>query len=169
MTDYVIIAVVAVVFFYAGVKRVNIFEVFVEGARENVKTAFNILPALIILMTCIALLNTSGVIELVTGFLSPVTNILGIPSQCVPLAILRPLSGSGALSMYESIISENHPDSFVGNVASVIMGSTETTFYTVAVYYGAAKIKNIRYTLACALIADFTGFIVASVAVRLMM
>ncbi|MBQ4094984.1 MAG: spore maturation protein, partial [Oscillospiraceae bacterium] len=80
---------------------------------------------------------------------------------------LRPLSGSGALSVYESILSEHHPDSFVGQVASVIMGSTETTFYTVAVYYGAAKIKNIRHTLICALAADITGFIVACTTVRI--
>ncbi len=169
MSSVILIGVVTGVFLYGIYKRVNIFDVFIEGASENIKAAFDILPALVILMTMIAILNVSGVIEVFTGFISPITSIIGFPSECLPLALLRPLSGSGAMSVYESIVSQNHPDSFVGNVASVIMGSTETTFYTVAVYYGAAKIKNIRYTLICALAADISGFIVACVAVRLMM
>ena len=167
LSDFVVPAFVSVVFVYGVYKRVDVFEAFVEGASENIKTAFDILPALIILMTVISMLNASGIVSFVSDSLSPVLSEIGFPGECIPLALLRPLSGSGALSVYESILSEHHPDSFVGQVASVIMGSTETTFYTVAVYYGAAKIKNIRHTLICALAADITGFIVACTTVRI--
>lgn len=169
MSEIVLISVVAFVFGYGYFKKVNIFETFCEGAAENIRAAFDILPALIILVTTIAVLNASGVIGKLTAFISPATDVIGFPSACLPLALLRPLSGSGAMSVYENILSSNHPDSFIGNVASVMMGSTETTFYTIAVYYGAAKIKNIRYTVFCALVADITGFIVACTVVRLMM
>lgn len=169
ITSYIIPAVVTLVFAYGIYKKVDIFEEFLAGASENIKVSFDILPALIILVTCIGMLNTSGVIAFVTDIMSPVADKLGFPPQCLPLTLLRPLSGSGALAMYESILSQNSPDSFVGRVASVIMGSTETTFYTVAVYYGAAKVKNIRHTLICAIAADITGFIVSCTAVRLFM
>ena len=169
ITSYIIPAVVTLVFAYGVYKRVDIFEEFLAGAAENITVSFDILPALIILVTCIGMLNTSGVIAFVTEIMLPVADKLGFPPQCLPLTLLRPLSGSGALAMYESILSQNSPDSFVGRVASVIMGSTETTFYTVAVYYGAAKVKNIRHTLICAIAADITGFIVSCTAVRLFM
>lgn len=168
-TSYIIPAVVAVVFTYGLYKKVDIFEEFMAGAAENIKVSFDIMPALIILVTCISMLSSSGVISFFTGVLAPAAEALGFPPECLPLTILRPLSGSGALAMYESIISQYSPDSFAGRVASVIMGSTETTFYTVAVYYGAAKVKNIRHTLICAVAADITGFIVSCTAVRLFM
>ncbi len=169
ITSFVIPTVIAVVFAYGIYKKVDIFEEFLSGAAENIKVAFDILPALIILMTCIGMLNTSGVVTFFTNIISPVAKVLGFPPQCLPLTLLRPLSGSGALAVYENIITQYHPDSFIGRVASVIMGSTETTFYTVAVYYGAAKVKNIRHTLLCAIAADVTGFVVSCAAVRLFM
>lgn len=169
ITGYVIPAVIAIVFVYGIYKKVDIFEEFMAGAAENIRVSFDVLPALIILVTCIGMLNSSGVISFLTGTMAPVADKLGFPPECLPLTLLRPLSGSGALAMYESIISQNSPDSFVGRVASVIMGSTETTFYTVAVYYGAARVKNIRHTLICAVAADITGFIVSCTAVRLFM
>lgn len=167
MTSYILPVIVTGIFFYAAVKKINVFETFMNGALENIKTSFDILPALVILMTCIGVLNTSGAVNAITEFISPAVEILGFPPQCIPLALLRPMSGSGALAAFESVLSQNGADSFVGRVASVIMGSTETTFYTVAVYYGATKTKNIRHTIVCALAADVTGFIVACTAVRL--
>ncbi len=169
LNSYVVPAFVIVVFAYGKYKQIDLFEAFIKGASENIKTAFDILPALIILMTIITMLNASGVVSAFSQFLSPALSKIGFPTECIPLAILRPISGSGALSVYETILQDNHPDSFVGRVASVMMGSTETTFYTVAIYYGAVKIKNIRHTLVCALAADITGFIVACTAVRLML
>lgn len=169
LTAYIIPVVVAAVFVYGCYKKVDIFEEFLVGAAENIKVSFDILPALIILMTCIAMLNTSGAVAFMTNVFAPAVKALGFPPQCLPLTLLRPLSGSGALAVYEDIIANYHPDSFIGRVASVIMGSTETTFYTVAVYYGAAKVKNIRHTLICAVAADITGFVVSCTAVRLFM
>ncbi len=167
LTSAVIPVVVAFIFAYGWYKKVDIFEEFLSGALENIRVSFDILPALIILMTCIGMLTSSGAVSLLTGLLAPAADVLGFPPECLPLTLLRPLSGSGALAMYESIITDCSPDSFAGRVASVIMGSTETTFYTVAVYYGAAKIKNIRHTLVCAVAADITGFIISCAAVRL--
>lgn len=169
ISSVVLPAIVVIVFVYGVYKGTDIFEEFIAGALENIKLSFEVLPALIILMTCIGMLSSSGAVTFFTQLLSPVAKVLGFPPECLPLTLLRPLSGSGALAVYESIISQYRPDSFIGNVASVIMGSTETTFYTVAVYYGAARIKNIRHTLVCALAADITGFIVSCAAVRLLM
>ena len=166
-TDLVIPVVIAVILVIGLIKKVDVFGEFIEGATENLKTAVSILPALIALMTCVGMLRASGILGTLSSVLSPVTELIGFPSECVPLAILRPISGSGATAMYESILTEHSPDSFAGRVASVLLGSTETTFYTIAVYYGAAKIKKTRHTLAASLSADFTGFIFSVLAVRL--
>lgn len=165
-TAYVIPALIAGVFGYGMIKKVDVFEEFLQGARENLKIGFQILPALIALMTAVGMFKASGALELLTGFLSPVTDFLRFPSECVPLVMLRPVSGSGALAVYEKIISSVSPDSYAGRVASVLMGSTETTFYTMAVYFSVTKVKKTRHTLFCAMIADVTGFLVSALIVR---
>lgn len=168
-TDFIIPSFLLIIFVHAIYKRVDIFEAFVEGATENLKVAVSILPSLIALMTCVGMLRSCGILDVLAVLVSPATNLIGFPSQCVPLAILRPISGSGATAMLVSILKENHPDSFVGRVASVLCASTETTFYTIAVYYGAAKIKGSKKTIAAALLADFAGFIFSALTVRLIM
>lgn len=150
-------------------KKVDIFDEFTYGAGESIKTVFEILPALIAMITAIGMFKASGAMDIIVDILSPVIDFLGFPKECLPLAIIRPISGSGALAVYESILSDVHPDSFAGRVASVILGSTETTFYTIAVYYGAVKIKNTRHSLAAALSADLAGFIFSVLTVRLLM
>lgn len=167
MTDYIIPLFIGLIIIYGCIKKVDIFDEFLSGARENLKTGVDILPSLIAMITAIGMFKASGAMELLAKAMSPVTEFLGFPSECLPLAIMRPVSGSGALAVFETILSEVHPDSFAGRVASVILGSTETTFYTIAVYYGAASIKNTRHTLVSALSADFTGFIVSVLTVRL--
>ncbi len=167
MTDYIIPLFIGLIIIYGCIKKVDIFDEFLSGARENLKTGVDILPSLIAMITAIGMFKASGAMELLAKAMSPVTEFLGFPSECLPLAIMRPVSGSGALAVFETILSEVHPDSFAGRVASVILGSTETTFYTIAVYYGAANIKNTRHTLASALFADFTGFIISVLTVRL--
>ncbi len=167
-SDIIIPFVISAVLITGLIKKIDVFEEFLDGAAENLQTAVSILPALIALMTCIAMLNASGLLDFVTKVISPLTSLLGFPAECVPLAILRPISGSGATAMLETILTQNHPDSFAGRVASVLMGSTETTFYTIAVYYGAAKIKHTRHTLPCALTADFTGFVASVLTVRIL-
>ena len=148
-------------------KRVDVFGEFARGAGENLKTCAELLPTLIALITAVGMFRASGAEELITGFFSGILGRIGFPAECLPLALIRPVSGSGALAVFESILKENGPDSFAGRTASVMLGSTETTFYTLAVYYGAVKIKNTRHTLAASLTGDITGFIVSVLTVNL--
>ncbi len=166
-SDFIIPVLIAVIMISGLIKKVDVFDEFIEGARENLKIGIQILPALIALMTAVGVFKASGALEVLTAIVSPVTEFLGFPSECFPLALIRPISGSGALAVYESILSENHPDGFAGRVASVLLGSTETTFYTIAVYYSVTKIKKTRHTLGAALAGDLTGFIVSALTVRL--
>lgn len=167
ITDYIAPVMILAVFTYGIATKTDIFDAFIEGATEGLKTTFDILPALVCLMTCIGMFKASGCMEILTQLIAPVTSFFGFPDECIPLIFIRPLSGSGALSVYDGIIAENGADSFVGRVASTMMGSTETTFYTVAIYFGAAKIKKSRYAIPAALTGDMIGWIASAVAVRL--
>ncbi|MCD7730605.1 MAG: spore maturation protein [Oscillospiraceae bacterium] len=167
MTNLVIPIFIGFIILYGCIKRVNVFDEFLGGAEENLKTGIEILPSLIAMITAIGMLKASGAMELIAELLSPITSLLGFPEECLPLALMRPVSGSGALAMFESILGEVSPDSFAGRTASVILGSTETTFYTLAVYYGATKIKDTRHSLVSSLSADLTGFIFSVLTVRL--
>lgn len=155
------------IFLYGLHKKVDIFSEFVQGAKENLKVGADILPSLVLLMLAVGMFRASGAMEAFSELMRPVTDFLGFPSECVPLALMRPVSGSGALSVLESILDEHGPDSFVGRVASVLAGSTETTFYTVAVYFGATKIRKTRHALPSALAGDVTAFLLSALAVRL--
>ncbi len=167
MTDYIIPIFIGLIILYGCAKKVKIFEEFTEGARENLAVGIDILPTLIAMITAIGMFRASGAMDIIAELLSPVTDFLGFPGECLPLAVMRPVSGSGALAVFESILEEVHPDSRAGRIASVILGSTETTFYTLAVYYGATKIKNTRHSLASSLTADLTGFIFSVLTVNL--
>ena len=167
VTDCLIPLILCGIFLYGALHGVNIFDAFLEGAKEGLSTSFGILPALIALMICIAMFTASGALDILTNALSPLCDAVGFPPQTIPLALLRPVSGSGALAIYENILNTYGPDSFIGRVASVMQGSTETTFYTIAVYYGAVKVKKTRHTVPSALSADLTGFLMSVVAVRL--
>lgn len=169
MSDYVIPIFIGLIMLAGLVKRADVFSEFTEGARENMKSAFEILPALIALMTAIGMFKASGGLELISEAISPLTDFLGFPRECIPLALIRPISGSGALAVFESILGDVSPDSFPGRVASVLIGSTETTFYTIAVYFGVTKVKKTRHAIASSLTADLTGFILSAVTVRLIM
>ena len=167
MSDYVIPFFIALIMIIGLVKKVDVFSEFTEGAKENLKAAVSILPALVALMTAIGMFKTSGALEFISTTISPLTNILGFPEECIPLAIIRPISGSGALAVFESVLTDVSPDSFPGRVASVVIGSTETTFYTIAVYYGITKVKKTRQALPASLAADFTGFVLSALTVRI--
>lgn len=169
MTDYIAPVIIIVVFAVGIATKTDIFDAFIEGASDGLKTTFDILPALICLMTCIGMFKASGAMEMLIQLISPVTSFFGFPDECTSLIFIRPLSGNGALSVYDGIISENGPDSFAGRIASTMMGSTETTFYTVAVYFGAAKIRKTRYAIPAALIGDMVGWIASAIVVRLIM
>ena len=167
-TDYFIPTVFLLIIAFGLIKRVDIFDLFIEGAKEGISTSLDILPSLICLMTCIGIFKSVGGFGILSSFVQPVTDFFGFPSECTPLIFIRPMSGSGALSVYNGIIADYGADSFIGKVASVMMGSTETTFYTVAVYFGAVRIKNSRYAIPAALMGDLTGWIISVAAVRMM-
>lgn len=159
--------VLTVIVLWGIVKGVKIFDCFIEGARDGLKTVKNILPSIVGLVVAVSMLKASGGLDIIVKFLSPISGITGIPEEIMPLAVLNPISGGGALSMYEMILKDYGPDSYLGRVASVMMGATETTFYAIAVYYGSAGIKKTRHTLMAGLIADFTSFIASAWTVRL--
>lgn len=157
----VVPVIIASIILFGLVKRVSVYDCFVDGAKEGLETTVRIVPSLIGLLVAISMLRASGALDLITYLLSPVTTLLHIPREILPLALMRPISGSGSIAIVTDLIKTHGPDSFIGNLASVMMGSTETTFYTLAVYFGAAKVRNSRYTLPAALSADLTGIIVS--------
>ncbi|MDE6595841.1 MAG: spore maturation protein [Oscillospiraceae bacterium] len=169
MSDFVIPVFIALIMVIGLAKRVDVFSEFTDGAKENLKSAFDVLPALIALMTAIGMFKASGGLEIISSAIAPITEFLGFPRECIPLALIRPVSGSGALAVFESILTEVSPDSFAGRVASVVIGSTETTFYTIAVYYGITKVKKTKHAIASSLTADLTGFILSALTVRLIL
>ncbi|WP_262398117.1 spore maturation protein [Zongyangia hominis] len=145
------------------------FDVFIEGAKEGFGTAATVLPALIGLMTAIGMFKASGALDMLTAALRPVASLAQVPPEVVPLAIVRPISGSGALAVFQDILKTYGPDSLIGQVASVMQGSTETTFYTIAVYYGVTKVSRTRHTLVSSLTGDLTGFLMSALTVQLML
>lgn len=147
-------------------KRINVYDSFVAGAKSGMESMFQIAAPLVGLLVAISMFRASGALELLAKILSPITGGLKIPSDVLPLALLRPVSGSGSIAIVNDIFKNFGPDSIEGKIASVMMGSTETTFYTVAVYFGAVGIKKVRHTVKAALIADFTGMIMAVMVAR---
>ena len=152
---------ILIIIFYALKEKIAAFDIFLKGAKEGVEITFKIFPTLIGLFFAIGLLRSSAIIDLITKIISPVLNFIKFPSEIVPLALLRPISGSASMAVATDIIKQNGVDSFVGLVASVIMGSTETTLYTIAVYTSSVKIKNSRGIIVAALAADITGILVS--------
>lgn len=143
-------------------EKQNIFDTFIEGAKEGVKIIMGIFPTLIGLFVAIGALRTSGVLDLVINILSPVTNLINIPKEIMPLAILRPISGSASTAIAVDIMKTYGVDSLIGQIVSTLMGSTETTIYTIAIYTSIVKVKKTRYVLLAGLMGDIVG-IVASV------
>lgn len=164
---YVMPSALAFIILFGFLKKVPIFDTFTSGAKEGLFSTFSIAPSLIGLIVAVSMLKASGALEILTALLAPLGSLIAVPKETIPLMLLRPISGSGALALVDSIFKSCGPDSFPGRVASVMMGSTETTFYAIAVYFGAIGIKNTRHTVPAALIADFTSFIMSVLMVRL--
>lgn len=144
-------------------EKLPVFDVFLKGAVEGLKITLKIFPTLIGLFVAIGMLRSSGILEFVIKIISPVTDILHIPGEILPLAMLRPISGSASMAVATDIIKTNGVDSFIGMLASVIMGSTETTLYTIAIYTSSVKIKNTRGILGAALIGDVVGIVISTI------
>lgn len=150
-------------------KGVPLFDIFIKGAKEGLEASVSIAPSLIGLITAVSMLKASGALDIFTSFIAPLTNQIGLPPEIVPLAILRPISGSGSIALLDNLFSTYGPDSEVGKIASIMMGATETTFYTAAVYLGSIGIKNSRHTIPSAIMADLTTVIIAIISVKLLM
>ncbi|MBQ4631001.1 MAG: spore maturation protein [Clostridia bacterium] len=148
-------------------KKTDVYSSFISGVKEGFSSVASIFPALFALFLAVGVFRASGLVDLITRLISPLTNAIGFPSELVPFALLRPVSGSGSLAMASDIFSKFGPDSFEGMAVSVMMGSTETTFYTTAVYFAASGTKNIRHTLKCALIADLFSMAVSIIVCRI--
>ena len=148
-------------------KKEDPYALMLAGAKDGIQMLLSIVPALVLLLTAITMLRASGAVELISNFCAPVFQFLGIPSETALLVLVRPISGSAALAVGADIMATYGVDSTIGRTAAVMLGATETTFYTVSVYFGAAGIQKTRYAVAAALIADLTGFIMASLTVRL--
>lgn len=152
---------------FALLRGTDVFAALTDGAAEGLKTMAKILPALICLLPVIYMLRASGAVDALSQILSPVLTALGLPHETVPLMLLRPLSGSGALAVGSELIGTYGADSLVGRTVAVMLGSTETTFYVVAIYFGAAGVKKTRHAIPAALCADFAGFLAAAWTTRL--
>ena len=167
MTDYIIPLILLLTSALALRKKENAYNILLQGASDGMKLLVSILPALIFLLTAVHMLRASGAIEIFSHFLSPVFSFFAIPPETAMLVLIRPISGSAALAVGAELMAEYGVDSTVGRTAAVMLGSTETTFYTISVYFGAAGIRKTRYTLPAALFADFVGFFMAALTVRL--
>jgi spore maturation protein B len=159
--------IIAAIFIIATAKHVDIAGAFIEGAKENLITAFEMCPTLILLMTVIGMFVDSGTAEGISGLLEPLTSALGFPAECTPLMLIRPISGSGSLSVLDKILADCPVDSFAARTACVMMGATETTLYTIAVYFGAIKTKAKSAVFVSSFTADIAGFIFSSIFVKL--
>lgn len=167
MIDYIVPGILLLTALLALRRKESTYDLLLEGAAEGLKLLVSILPALILLLTAVHMLRASGAMELLSKFASPVFSFFGIPPETAMLVLIRPISGSAALAVGADLMAQYGVDSTVGRTVAVMLGSTETTFYTISVYFGAAGIKKTRYTVPAALFADFVGFFMASWTVRL--
>lgn len=167
MIDYIVPLILLAACCFALRKRENAYDLLLEGGREGLKLIAAILPTLVILLTAVTMLRASGAMEQLEGIFAPVFSFFGIPPETALLVLIRPISGSAALAVGSDLMAQYGVDSQIGRTVAVMLGSTETTFYTISVYFGAAGVKKTRYTVPAALIADFTGFFMASLTVNL--
>ena len=161
-------ALVSGLVLYGWVRRVRVYDSVVEGARQGFDVALRIIPFLVAILVAIGMFRAAGGIDALVTVLGPITTLIGMPAEVLPVAVLRPLSGSGSLGVAAEIIQTYGPDSLIGYLASTVYGSTETTFYTLAVYFGAVGIRNTRHTLPSCLMADVAGILAATFIVNLL-
>ena len=152
---------------YGLCRQVDVFDAMTHGAKQGLRVTAGILPALVCLLPVMGMLRASGALEAFTALLTPLFQLLGIPAETAGLILLRPFSGSGALAMGSELMTEHGPDSLIGRTAAVMLGSTETTFYVLAVYFGTVGIRKSRHALPAALCADLAGFLAAAWFTRL--
>ena len=168
MLDYLVPLLLLLCCCLALRKKENAYDLLLGGAKDGLELLISIVPTLILLLTAVTMLRASGAIEMISRFLAPVMHFFGIPPETAILVLIRPISGSAALAVGSELMAVHGVDSLIGRTAAVMLGSTETTFYTISVYFGAAGIQKTRHTIPAALIADFVGFFMASLTVKLL-
>lgn len=146
---------------YGVIKRINVFDAFVTGAKQGFETSISIVPYLVAMLVAIGMLRASGFFDLAAQLLAPVLSALGMPAELLPLALIRPFSGSASMGLMAELIHQNGGNSFISKTAATMMGSTETTFYVIAVYFGTIGIKRTRHAIPAGLLADLTGIVVS--------
>ncbi|WP_353892296.1 spore maturation protein [Proteinivorax hydrogeniformans] len=161
VSQWAIPMMVLFVVVYSYIKGVDVFDTFVEGAKEGFQTAIKLIPFLVAMLVAIGVFRQSGAFDILIGLLQPALNLVGIPGEILPLGFMRPISGSGALAMTTETLQTHGPDSMLGYMASTIQGSTDTTFYILTVYFGSVGIRRVRYSMSVGLIADLAGFLAA--------
>lgn len=166
MIDYVVPGLMLIASLLALRRKEDTYSLLLSGAADGLKLLVSIVPALILLLTAVTMLRASGAIEIISTVFAPVFRFLGIPPETAMLVLVRPISGSAALAVGADLMAQYGVDSLIGRTAAIMLGSTETTFYTISVYFGAAGIRKTRYTIPAALFADFVGFFMASWTVR---
>lgn len=167
MMDYLVPLLLLAVCCIALRRQENAYQLLLSGGQDGLKLLVSIVPALVLLLTAVTMLRASGAVEALSIFFAPVFRLFGIPPETAILVLIRPISGSAALAVGTDLMATYGVDSPIGRTAAVMLGSTETTFYTISVYFGATGIKKTRYTIPAALIADFTGFFMASLTTKL--
>ena len=160
--------VILLIVTYGMIEKIKIFDTFLEGAKDGISIVFNIFPTLIGLFLAIGALRSSGILDFIINLLSPILNVFNFPTEIMPLALIRPISGSSSIAVATDIMKTFGVDSNIGLMAAVIMGSTETTLYTIAVYTACVKIKKTRFVLAAALIADIVGILVSVIVCQIL-
>lgn len=165
--EFVMPAFACIVVLFGLIKRVPVFDIFLKGAKEGIQLLYTIAPTIMGLVFAVDLLRSSGAVDAICKFIDPAANFLGFPKEIIPMVLLRPVSGSGSTALLTALYSDCGPDSFAGRVASVLAGSSETTFYAIAMYFGSIKVKKIRHTLFAALMADFTAALMSVITVRI--
>ncbi len=163
ISSFAIPAFIFIVLVYGHLCGVNVYDSFVEGAKEGFVTAVKVLPYMVAMFVAIGIFRASGAMDILVSVISPFIELVGIPAEILPLVIMRPMSGIASMGILAELFKVYGPDSFIGRVASTAMGSTETVFYTLSIYFGSIGIKRIRYTLWAALLADMVGFIASVV------
>lgn len=161
ITKSIIPIIVVIIITYGMIKGKKVYEWFIEGAKDGLKVCLNIFPYLLAMIIAVNIFREAKLLDILNNLISPVSSLIGLPKEIVPLVLVKPLSGSGALGILTDIVKTYGPDSYIGLIASVIMGTTETIFYTVTVYFGAVQIKKIRHTVWAAILADLTAIIVS--------
>ena len=160
--------IIAIIILYGVIERKKVYDIFLKGAKDGIKIVFQLIPTLIGIFVAVGALRNSGILDLIINVISPLTNFLKIPSEIMPLALLRPISGSASIGVAVDIMQKYGTDTFIGLVTSTIMGSTETTLYTIAIYTGCVGIKKTRFVLLAALLADLAGIIASVVIWRIL-